>query len=247
VLLWSAAGALLRHAAGVHFTTEGERDLAAAVVGPVESRVIPLGVDEAYLAAPVVYGNDREPRIVALARLDRKKNLHSLIQAFHAIAGGASEWRLTIAGSGDATYTADLRREAAAGAAASRVSILDWIDGPAKLDLLRHASVFAMPSHQENFGLGALEAMACGVPVIVARGVNLAPAIEHANAGWVTGTTVDELAKALADVMRDEVGRRRRAASARRLAERYTWSAAAAELDAWYTALAPAQAVRRGV
>jgi glycosyltransferase involved in cell wall biosynthesis len=113
------------------------------------------------------------------------------------------------------------------------------------LNLLRSASVFAVPSFQENFGLAALEALACGVPVVAARGVNLSPAIEHAGAGWITRHP-DELASTLVEVTRDEVGRRRRATSARKLAATYTWGSVATQLEMWYSALTPSLAALRG-
>jgi glycosyltransferase involved in cell wall biosynthesis len=238
MLMWSAAGSLLRNAAGLHFTTEGERELATAVVGEFPARVIPLGVDDQYLAARLPASDGGVRRVVALARLHRKKNLVSLIRAFHA-ATAAAGWRLTIAGTGDVAYTEELRRTADDGPAASRIDFRPWLDGQEKLDLLRSAAVFAVPSFQENFGLGALEAMACGVPVMVTRGVNLAPAIAQADAGWITGTDDTEVAATLMEIMRDEVGRRRRAANAKKLAGNYTWDSAAAQLDAWYSVLAP--------
>jgi len=235
-LMWSAAGSLLRNAAGLHFTTEGEREAATAAVGECPGRVIPLGIDDQYLASIVSAAGGR--RVVVLARLDRKRNLGSLIRAFHASAA-ASDWRLTIAGAGDVAYAEELRRAALDGAAASRIDFLPWLDGEEKLKLLRSASVFAVPSFRENFGLGALEAMACGVPVLVSRGVNLAPAIAQADAGWITGTDDEEIAATLTEAMRDEVGRRRRAANARKLASNYTWDSAAALLEVWYMALTP--------
>ena len=242
VLLWSAAGSLLRHAAGLHFTTDAEQTLAAPVTGRTPSRVVPLGIDEEYLKSTFVPAVDRDRRIAVLARLDRKKNLIALIRAFHA-AAAENDWRLTIAGEGDATYTEELHRAALDGEAQARVQILPWVDGKAKLEFLRRASAFAVPSHQENFGLAALEALGCGVPVIVARSVNLAPAIDEAGAGWLTGTTEGELTQTLSEVMRDEVGRHRKAMKTRSLAARFSWSEAAAQLDAWYAALAPQMAV----
>ena len=181
--------------------------------------------------------NDAGRHVVALARLDRKKNLVSLIRAFHS--AGAAAWRLTIAGTGDAAYADELRRAAADGPAAARIEFRPWLDAREKLDLLRSAAVFAVPSFHQNFGLGALEAMACGVPVMVARGVNLAPAIAQAHAGWITGTDDEDVAATLTEVMRDEVGRRRRAANAKKLAANYTWDSAAAQLEAWYSVLTP--------
>ena len=255
-LIWSAAGSLLRNAAGLHFTTDAERELAAGIAGETPPRVIPLGVDPQFLE-PGTSASDAGRHIVALARIDRKKNLLSLIHAFHAAAGASAGlsaggavspalWRLTIAGTGDAEYAEELRRAAADGPAAPRVEFRPWLDGQEKLDLLRSASVFAAPSFQENFGLSALEAMACGVPVMVGRGVNLAPAIAQAGAGWITGTSVEELTSTLSELMRDEVGRRRRGSNARKLAANYTWDSAAAQLEAWYSTLAPSLATERG-
>jgi len=245
VLMWSAVGSLLRGASGLHFTTEGERDAAAEVSGEVPSRVIPLGVDDQYLSTPPIAPADRDRRIVVLARFDRKKNLDRLIRAFHASAPDAEGWRLTIAGAGDAAYEAEMRQAAGGGPAAARIDIEPWLDGEKKLELLRRAAVFATPSFQENFGLAALEAMACGVPVLAAANVNLAPAIRQAGAGWVTGTSEAELTAALKQIMRDEVGLRRRATNARKLAGNYTWSSAAAQLEQWYENLAPTVAARQ--
>lgn len=244
VLLWSAAGALLRGAAGIHFTTESEQTLAAPVAGAVAGRVVPLGVDEQFLSGPIAQPSEREPCLVALARIDRKKNLDTLVRAFHQAASDGP-WRLSIAGTGDDSYAEELRRRAADGPASDRIEFRGWLDGEEKLELLLRASAFAIPSHQENFGLSALEAMACGVPVIAAAGVNLAPAIAQAEAGWITGTALEELAASLREVMRDEVGRRRRGANARKLAGNYTWGSAAAQLETWYAELAPRVAAKR--
>jgi glycosyltransferase involved in cell wall biosynthesis len=67
----------------------------------------------------------------------------------------------------------------------ARVLFVGWVDGDEKASALRGAELFVLPSHQENFGIAAVEALACGVPVLVSEHVNLAPDIERARAGWV--------------------------------------------------------------
>lgn len=243
MLLWSATGSLLRNASGLHFTTEGERQLAAPAVGMAPSRVVPLGVDEQYLGVFASTGSDRDKRVVVLARLDRKKNIDVLIRAFHAVCADLPDWRLTIAGTGDESYERELHLAARQGIGAARIEFRPWVEGREKIELLRSAAIFAVPSFQENFGLAALEAMACGVPVLAAEGVNLAPSIAQAGAGWITQASEGALRASLAEAMRDEIGRRRRGINARKLASSYTWSSAAAQLELWYSALVPAAAI----
>ena len=45
--------------------------------------------------------------------------------------------------------------------------------GDAKWGALRSAEVFVLPSHQENFGIAVAEALACGIPVLISRRVNI--------------------------------------------------------------------------
>src|SRR5262249_1924202 len=86
-----------------------------------------------------------------------------------------------------------------------------------------------LPSHQENFGIAVLEAMARGVPPLVSERVNLAPEIGAADAGWVTRDDA-HLARVLAEAIANDGERARRATNARALAERYRWPAIGASL-----------------
>jgi hypothetical protein len=79
--------------------------------------------------------------------------------------------------------------------------------------------------------------MACGLPVVVAGGVNLAPDVAKSAAGWVTSDDEAGLAATLVTAMRDQTERARRSVNARALAERYSWDAAAARLHDWYAEL----------
>jgi len=231
--------AMLNGAAALHYTTEDERRLAEQATGPLPSVVVPLGVDDYVLAEQPPPPGDRRPVVVAMTRLHPKKNLETLVEAFSlAVAGsGLTSWKLVIAGDGGAAYRKRLLELAAGFGIHARVMLPGWVDGAAKSALLHEAAVFAVPSHQENFGLGLLEGLAHGVPAVVSRAVNLAPDVERAGAGWITGESVAEVAEALRVAMRDSSDRAQRALAARSLAQQFGWSRVGARLEETYRAI----------
>jgi len=213
---------LLHRAAQFHFTTDEEQRLASAIVQR-PSFVAPLGVDEALFAAPQ---RPQSKEVVYVGRIHAKKNLDLLIKAFAAAAPRDSDWRLRIAGEGEDDYVRQLQAVARRAGVDQRVEFVGWVDGEQKRQLLQAASVFALPSSQENFGISTAEAMAAGVPVVVSTDVNLANDIATAGAGWVAnlGTFAETLREALAS----EVEREKRGRAAHALAlSRYRWSGTA--------------------
>lgn len=64
--------------------------------------------------------------------------------------------------------------------------------------LLHQLDVFILPSHQDSFGVAALEAQACGVPVIVNRVGGLPEVVREQETGWIMESNhPDEIVKAL--------------------------------------------------
>jgi D-inositol-3-phosphate glycosyltransferase len=95
----------------------------------------------------------------------------------------------------------------------------------------RAADVCVVPSHSESFGLVALEAAACGVPVVAAAVGGLTTLIDDGGTGFlVEGRDPAEYARPLAAILGDRnlASRLGQAAAAR--ARAYTWAAAADEL-----------------
>lgn len=229
---------VLHDAAAMHYTTAEERRLAEGAVPELpRGVVVPLGLDETWFVTPPP--DDRDRQIVILARLDPKKGIETAIRAFHLASDGRlASYGLTIAGAGDPGYEGELQRLAAKGPAASRIRFTGWLGGTDRMAFLSRAALFLMPSRQENFGLGALEAMARGTPVIVAPGVNLAPDLARAGAGWVIEAEPDALAAGIVAAVADPTGLRRRGAAARRFAEAFRWPAVAAALRSLYDELA---------
>ncbi len=86
------------------------------------------------------------------------------------------------------------------------------------------AEMLVMPSHYESFGMVALEAMACGTPVVASDVGSLSVLVQHNKTGLrVKVNDPAELAEAIALLMDDPARRRRMGRRAACFAESYSW------------------------
>jgi glycosyltransferase involved in cell wall biosynthesis len=136
---------------------------------------------------------------------------------------------LVIAGDGRGEYFEFLKEKARG---SEQILFTGWVEGKQKEALTRGASLFALPSRHENFGLSVVEAMACGVPVLVTPHVNLAREIHNAEAGWVIDFR--GLKDGLAAVISDDAERVKRGRAAYEFAKRYSWDKVGRDLTDFY-------------
>ena len=128
---------LLRDAACMHYTSVDEQRLAEQSSGPLpRGVVVPIGIENDLFeqaASP-----DVSRTIVTLCRLDEKKGIDVLIQAFAAVVAAQSDlnrWRLVIAGSGDPgrnNTSIDCERSPMPARLEMRLSLRRWLAGSAK-------------------------------------------------------------------------------------------------------------------
>lgn len=214
---------MLQQSAAVHYTAAAEKEATEKYHGLNQGRVIALGVDVNRSRRIDPVGHPQDRYVLSLSRLHPKKGLDVLIDAFMACK--QDSWRLVIAGDGPQDYVSLLKQKARG---SERIVFTGWVEGERKEELLRGASLFALPSYQENFGLSALEAMAHGVPVLVTPEVNLALEIEAAKAGWVFKR--ETLREGLDGLLKDEADRNARGRAAYEFAKRYSWEKTATDL-----------------
>ena len=171
---------VLRDAAAVLFTTEQERLLARESFRLYRCREVVVNFGT---AAPEVdeqqAGEDfyhafpqlREKTfLLFLGRLHEKKGCEELIRALAADATS----HLVMAGPcADESYLSELRRLATELGCADRTTFTGMLSGNPKWGAFAAAEAFILPSHQENFGIAVVEALACGVPVLISNQVNI--------------------------------------------------------------------------
>jgi D-inositol-3-phosphate glycosyltransferase len=143
--------------------------------------------------------------------------------------------------------SAQLRRLAGA------LGVIDWVDfrGPqpqhALPDYYRAADLCLVPSHHESFGMAALEAMACGAPVVASRVGGLATLIQDGLTGvLVPGGDSAALAATIAALLADESRRRGLGRRAAQWAHAFAWPSVVRAIADLYGELAPAVKLAAG-
>jgi len=170
-------------------------------------------------------------RLVFMARLHPKKGLDLLLPAWSRLAPRFPDWELLVAGPDEAGYLATVQHLMTNLRIESHTTLTGTVTGDAKLELLRQADVFVLPSYSEGLPVTILEAMACRIPVVATHECNL-PELETEGGGWLCHTTVDSVEEALSRALAaSDDERKTRGQKARALVERfYTWPAIAANI-----------------
>ena len=189
---------VLRDAASVIFTSEEERLLARQSfwLYHAHERVSPLGIE-----APAISSKaksdflSRHPQLqnsrnfLFLGRLHPKKGCDLLLDAF-ARARSTEPTCLILAGPDQVGWERELRSQVSRLNLTERVVFTGMLEGEMKQGAFEAADAFVLPSHQENFGMAVVEALASGVPVLISNRVNIWREVEADRAGFVQGDDV---------------------------------------------------------
>lgn len=199
-------GNVVNYADGLLFTCETERLLARESFSsyrPKQELVVGLGVEQPPAFVPAMQEaflaecpecTDR-PYLLFLSRLHEKKGVELLLQAYGQLARDQAPGQiipvLVVAGpSLETAYDERLRQLAAELPASATVLFPGMLTGAAKWGAFYNCQAFVLPSHQENFGIAVVEALACGKPVLISNQVNIWREIESAGSGIVAADTL---------------------------------------------------------
>ena len=181
--------------------------------------------------------------VLALGRVEPRKDLPTLVRAFGQFAGKHPGLALVIAGP-DGLGSEQLGAAISASASGDRVVRLGWVDDRARDALIEGATVFAYPSRYEGFGLPPLQAMASGTSVVATASGALKEVL--GDAAWLVAVGDEEaLANALENLIVDIAARQELARKGRQRAALYSWEACAAGLVTLYRESAEARLANR--
>lgn len=145
-------------------------------VPPAKIRIVAEAASSKFRPPPAAH--TRQPFLLYVGGISPNKNLATLIQSFHACEGRRRGWQLRLAGDyGNAGFRScynELLQLVRERGLTDSVEFLGYVSDSELIRLYQCAGLFVLPSYDEGFGLPAIEAMACGTPVLASSGNALA-------------------------------------------------------------------------
>lgn len=199
-----------RSAVAVQYSSAMEEGMTQRFVGgPIRSLVISEGISLEKFANIPMRGSfrTRYPEMVGktlilyLGRFDQKKGIELLVASFNDLALRRTDVHLLLVGGGDGDYIDKIMGMLRDRGIAHRSTYTGMVSEQEKIEALTDADIFVLPSHGENFGIAVVEAMACGIPVIISDQVGIWHEIAEAEAGIVTRCDSAEIILAMEELI----------------------------------------------
>lgn len=233
----------LKDAAGIHCTTEEEAELAKPYLYDAKTYVIPNGLffdDYENLPEKGLFTSQypelkNKKIILFMGRINFKKGIDILVKSMSQIVKKHLDAHLVLAGPDNDDYLAKIYQWIREEDIKNSVTYVGMVQGKEKLALLRDADIFVLPSYTENFGISVVEAMACGLPVVISTNVNIWHEIKKADAGIVTECAPMQVSDAIVRLLSDKISCQRLAKTGKTFVQQqYAWDNVSQQLINMY-------------
>lgn len=179
--LWLYQKKAVRNADIIHATAQSEKENILNLGYNDRIEIIPNGIEIDAIQLKTDW--KRKKQILFLSRIHPKKGIEFLIEAVWALKEIFKDYRIVIAGEGEADYVNQLRREISSMGMDDVIVLLGGVYGERKWQLYRESDLFVLPTYSENFGIVIAEALASGTPVITTTGTPWEE-LNMAHCGW---------------------------------------------------------------
>jgi len=159
--------------------------------------------------------------ILFLGRVNWKKGLDILVRAFGKLARKRDDVCLLLVGPNESGYIDKVKKWLKSEGVLNKSFFTGLLKKEKKLEAFMGSDIFILSSYSENFGMAVIEAMACGLPVIISNQVGIYKEVGSAKAGLIINTDHNELYNAFIKLIDNkkeslEIGKR-----GRKLVEKY--------------------------
>ena len=203
---------------------------------PGDYEIIPNGIDFKHFStdvAPMPQYQDGKINILFVGRLEKRKGLRYLLEAYGKLKWDLPNIRLIVVGPGNPD------KESYRVMSSQNLQDVEFVGLVSYDDLPRYyasADIFCSPATgAESFGIVLLEAMSAGKPVVASDIEGFRGVMTHGEQGLlVPKKDSNALAEALGMLARDPELRRKLGGNGNRLAEEYRWEVVAGRVEAYY-------------
>ena len=172
--------------------------------------------------------------VLFLGRIQQKKGLDILAQAFGNLVRTRHDVRLVVAGPDEDNTLTEVKTILKSHGALEKAVFPGMLTGEQKLEALSAADIFALTSYSEGFSVALLEALSAGLPLVITDECNF-PEVGDSRAGFVVRPNESETASALMSLLDSADLRREMSQNARRLVRsNYTWERIAEKMFTLY-------------
>ena len=233
---------ILKKSAALHAITQAESNRIRQLEIETPVAMIPNGIHtEEFENLPdrsqfVSRYPELENRMIVLflGRIQQKKGLDILAQAFGNLARTRDDVRLVVAGPDEDNTLTEVKTILKSHGALEKAEFPGMLTGEQKLEALSAADIFALTSHSEGFSVALLEALSAGLPLVITDECNF-PEVGDSSAGFVVRPNDSETASALMSLLDSADLRREMGGNARRLVRsNYTWERIAEKMFTLY-------------
>jgi glycosyltransferase involved in cell wall biosynthesis len=222
----------LQNAAAINYTTMDEAEKCHSFLG-LNSKffIVPNGIDlSEFKDLPSKenlrkrYNISRDKKIILfLGRINWKKGLDILTDAYSRLAKNRNDVHLLVVGPDEESYGQKIKKWFRNSGlkyvdngsknkdyeSDSRITFTGMLTGQAKLEALAGSDIFVLPSYSENFGMAVIEALACGISAIISNQVGTYKDIWENRAGKITETNPKILQRDLVELLDNDNLRRK--------------------------------------